>query len=100
MVYRFFETKIGSGASVNEEPAQELHKPVIEKFKLKRVYARFKENIQEADLAVMGSLYSNNQGAKYLSCVIDIFSKQTWVKTELGEKIKKQKQFFMILLKQ
>ena len=47
----------------------------------------------------MGSLYSNNQGAKYLSCVIDIFSKYTWVKTELGEKIKKQKQFFMILLK-
>ena len=37
MVYRFFETKIG--------PAQELHKPVIEKFKLKRVYERFKENI-------------------------------------------------------
>ena len=47
----------------------------------------------------MESLYSNNQGVKYLSYVIDIFSKYTWVKIELGENIKKQKQFFMILLK-
>ena len=29
MVYKFFDKKTGSGASVNEELAEELHKPVI-----------------------------------------------------------------------
>ena len=33
MVYKFFNKKAGSGESVNEELAQELHKPVIKKFK-------------------------------------------------------------------
>ena len=45
MVYNFFDKKIGSGASVNEELAQELHRPVIKKFKRRKVYARFKYNI-------------------------------------------------------
>ena len=42
MVYRFFDKKTASGASVNEELGQELHKPVIKKFKTRKVYARFK----------------------------------------------------------
>ena len=29
MVYKFFDKKTGSGISVNEELAEELHKPVI-----------------------------------------------------------------------
>ena len=33
MVYKFFDKKTGSGASVNELIAQELHKSVMEKFK-------------------------------------------------------------------
>ena len=35
MVYKFFDKKtvLGVKASVNEELAQELHKPVIKKFK-------------------------------------------------------------------
>ena len=33
MVYKFFDKKTGSGISVNEPLAQELHKPVIKKFK-------------------------------------------------------------------
>ena len=53
MVYRIFEKKTGSRAiatskartSVIEELAQELHKPVIKKFKRREVYARFKGNI-------------------------------------------------------
>ena len=32
MVYTFFDKKIGSGMSVHEELAQELHRPVIKKF--------------------------------------------------------------------
>ena len=35
MVYKFFDKKTGSWASVNEEWAQELHKPVIKKIKKK-----------------------------------------------------------------
>ena len=41
MVYRFFDKKTGSGASVNEELAEELFEPVIMKFKRRKVYARF-----------------------------------------------------------
>ena len=40
MVYKFLDKKIGSGVNVNEVLAQELHKPVIKKFKIKKVYAR------------------------------------------------------------
>ena len=39
----FFNKKTGSGARVNEQLAKELHKPVIKKFKRRKVYARFKE---------------------------------------------------------
>ena len=51
MSYKVFQKKTGSGASVNEQLAEELHKPVTEKFKRKKVYARFKDNIWAADLA-------------------------------------------------
>ena len=39
----FFDKKTGSGASVNEELAQDSHKPVIKIFKRRTVYARFKK---------------------------------------------------------
>ena len=51
MAYKFFDKNTGSGMSVNEKLAEKLHKPVIKKFKTKKVYARFKDNI----LAAMGS---------------------------------------------
>ena len=49
MVYNFVGKETGSGAkatskagaSVNEELAQELHKPMIKKFKRRKGYARF-----------------------------------------------------------
>ena len=53
MVYKLFDMKIGSGAiaaskagvSVNEQVAEELQKPVIKKFKRRKLYAIFKDNI-------------------------------------------------------
>ena len=57
MVYKFFYKKTGSAVSVNEQLAEELHKPVIKKFK-RKVYARFRDNIWASDLAEMGSLSS------------------------------------------
>ena len=45
MVYKLFGRKIGSVASVSEELVQELHKPVIKKFKRRKVYAKLKDSI-------------------------------------------------------
>ena len=36
IAYKFFYKKTGSGAHLNEEPVQELNKPVITKFKKKK----------------------------------------------------------------
>ena len=61
MVYKFFDEKLGSVINVNEELAAELHKPVINNFKRRKVYATFKDNISAADLAEMRSLSSVNK---------------------------------------
>ena len=80
MVYKFFDKKTGLGVSVNEQLVEELHKPVIEKFKRRKFYARFKYNIWATDLAEMGSLSSKTKNVKYLLCVTDVFTKYIWVK--------------------
>ena len=95
MVYKCFDSKvaspdkksIGSGAkhvntkliTQNEQLADELHKPVITKFKKRKVYSAFKDNIWGADLADMQLLSKYNKGIRLLLCVIDIFSKYAWV---------------------
>ena len=61
MVCKFFDKKTGSGASVNEQLAEELHNPVTKKFQRREVYERFKDNISAADLAEMESLSSKNK---------------------------------------
>ena len=66
--------------SINEQLAKELHKPVIKKFKRRKVYARFEDNMLEADLAEIQLLSSKNKNVKYLLCVIDFFTKYAWVK--------------------
>ena len=77
MVYKFLNKKARSEASVNEDLAEELHKPVIRRFKWRKFYARFIYiyNIWTADLAVMESLLSSNCGVKYLLFAIDVFTK-------------------------
>ena len=83
MVYKFFDSKVsGSGAKLipqNEALANELHKPIIRKFKKTKVYSAFKDNIWSADLADMKLLSKCNKGIRFLLCVIDIFSKYAWV---------------------
>ena len=61
MVYKFFDKKTGSGISVSEQLAEELHNTVIKKFKRRKVYTRFKDNIWTAGLAEMESLSSKNK---------------------------------------
>ena len=59
--------------------ADELHKPVIGKFKKRKVYSQFKDNIWRVDLADMQSLSRKNKGIKYLLCAIDLYSKYAFV---------------------
>ena len=48
MVYKFFDKK-SSGSGIANEPnyqlANELHKPIIKKFKKRKVYSSFRDNI-------------------------------------------------------
>ena len=61
--------------------AKELHKPMIRKFKKRKVYSSFKDNIWGANiqLADMQLISKFNKGIRFLLCVIDIFSKYAWV---------------------
>ena len=103
MVYKFLDKKStsltdkstkGSGVTVaepsakhvnikltphNQQLAEELHKPIIRTFEKRKVHTAFKDNIWDADLADMQLLSKCNKGIRFLLCVIDIFSKYTWV---------------------
>ena len=59
---------------------KELHKPGTKKFKRRKVYRRFKDNIWAADLTEMKSFSSKNKNVKYLLRAIDVFTKYVWVK--------------------
>ena len=82
MVYKLFDKK-SSGSGITNEPnyqlANELHKPIIKKFKKRKVYSSFRDNIWGVDLADMQSLSKYNKRIKYLLCPIDLFSKYVWV---------------------
>ena len=82
MVYKFFDKK-SSGSGIVNEPnyqlANELHKPIIRKFKKRKVYSSFRDNIWGVDLADMQSLNKYDKGKEYLLCAIDLFSKYMWV---------------------
>ena len=74
MVYKFFDKKsTGSGIANNEikqnlQLAEELHKPIIRKFRKRTVYSRFKDNIWVADLADMQLISKFNK--RFRLCVI------------------------------
>ena len=55
MVYKFFDKKSSESGITNEnyKLANKLHKPMIRKFKKKKVYSSFRDNIWEVDLADM-----------------------------------------------
>ena len=81
MVYKFFDKRSSGGSIINEanyQLANELHKPIIRKFKKRKVYSPFKDNIWGVDLADIQSLGKYNKGIKYLLCAIDLFSKYAW----------------------
>ena len=68
MVYKFFDKKSkGSGLKENQgnflqnsQLANELHKPIIRKFKKRKVYSSFKDNMWGCDLADMQLISKHN----------------------------------------
>ena len=82
MVYKCFPKKSKGSVIINEpnyQLANELHKPVIRKFKKRIVYSSFRDNIWGVDLADMQSLSKYNKGIIYLLCAMNLFSKYAWV---------------------
>ena len=80
MVYKFFDKKpMGSGIASSSKLADELHKPIINKFDKRKVYSQFKDNIWGVDLADMQSLSRKNKVIKYLLCAIDLYSKYAFL---------------------
>ena len=95
IVHKFFDKKSASlnkysGSGIVNEPnwqlANELHKSIIWKFKKRKVYSSFKNNIWGVDLVDLQSQSKYNKGNKYLLCAIDLFSKYAWL---FLQKIKK-----------
>ena len=84
MVYNFFNKKT-KGAGIenkikeNQQLANEHHKPIIRKFKKRKVYFSFKDNIWGVDLADMQLISKYNKGIRYILCAIDLFSKYALV---------------------
>ena len=94
MVYKCFDKKSkGFGLKENQgnflqnsgnlladsQLGDELHKPIIRKFKKRKVYSSIKNNIWDLDLADMQLISKHNKGIRYLLCIIDLFSKYAWV---------------------
>ena len=84
MGYKFFD-KRSKGAGIkndikeNQQLANELHKPIIRKFKKRKAYSSFRDNIWGVDLADMQLISKYNKGIRYLLCAIDLFSKYAFV---------------------
>ena len=56
----------------NQQLADELHKPIVKKFKKRKAYSSFKYNIYVVDLVDMQLLSTFNKGIRFLLCVINI----------------------------
>ena len=82
MVYIVFDKKTSASGIKNEiifnkELAEELHKPIIRKFKKRKVHSTFIDNVWGTDLADMQLISKFSKKFRFLLCVIDIYSKYT-----------------------
>ena len=66
MVYKFFDKKPKGSGLKNKQLADELHKPIIRKFKKRKLYSSLKVNIWGVDLADMQLISKYNKGIRYL----------------------------------
>ena len=68
-----------TGVNVNKVPPPELLKQVIKQFKRGKKYSRFKDN--RLQIQLKWDHYLLRTGVKYLLSLIDIFTKNAWVKS-------------------
>ena len=61
------------------ETTYTLHKPIRKRFKRRKTIVAGIDQQWQADLADMQHLAKQNDQKKYLLCVIDVFSKFSWV---------------------
>ena len=77
MAYKFLDKKFSGGMIANNKEniqlSDELPKPIIKKFKKRKVYSSFRDYIWRVDFADMQLLSKFNKGFRFLLCVIDIF---------------------------
>ena len=83
MVYTFFDKETSSSGIKNEnnfnnELAEEVYKPIIRKFKKRKVQSSFIDNIWGADFADMQLISKFDKEFRFSLCVIDIYSKYAW----------------------
>ena len=84
MTYQFPNKKSSGGGvqnriMLNQELAQELHKPIIKKFEKRKIYWSVKGNICVADMADTQQISKLNKEFQLLICAMDIYSKYAWV---------------------
>ena len=65
MVYKFFDKKSKGSGLKYQQLADELHRPIIRKFKKRKVYSSFKDNICGVHLADMQLISKHNKRIKY-----------------------------------
>ena len=58
---------------------EELHKPIIRKIEQRKVHSPFIDNIWRTDLADMQLISKFNNWFRFSLCIIDIYSKYSWV---------------------
>ena len=63
----------------DQQLAEELHKPIIKKFKKRKIKSPFIDNIWGTDLADMQLINKLKKITRFLQCIIDIFSKYAFL---------------------
>ena len=74
-----YAARVAKVSDCTQELAEELHKPIIRKFKKQKLWSSFIDNIWFADLVDMQLISKFSEGIRVLLFVSDIFSKYIWV---------------------
>lgn len=78
------------GGNIKLTEAIELHRPVITKFKRRKIITLGIDDLWACDLVIMSKYQNENDGFKYMLNVIDTFSKFAWIrplKTKSGPEV-------------